>query len=185
MAKIKNEVSLDGFIHDWFTQDPMNPVAPFRYALVLRGLPGAGKSTFIKRLKEAHPQINVQVASADAHRIDAMGVYDHNAFPNAHQEALRDFIWSCHNTQAGAGRFSPQVVVADNTNIETHHAAPFIAIGAAYGLKPLVVNFDCDFYTSVERNRHNVPTAKIRKWHSRLQQIVLPQEWDDVTVKPD
>lgn len=126
--------------------------------VILRGLPGAGKSTHAKKLIEnlgqnANGKVRVKralcdtvdwaevwICSADDFFIDEHGVYkfNRNKIAEAHRVCMASFVtavtWqamSCGNC-ADDGRGSDLIIV-DNTNIHRWEYMPYVSVAEAFG----------------------------------------------------
>jgi predicted kinase len=159
-------------------------------ALVMRGAPGSGKSTLVEAIK-AHAKTLKIAANDGAAQIPWVGVSSADAFRMVngqyvfkpeenglmHGKCLKDFIRLC---TAHLPQFD--IVVCDNTNIAVDEIAPYVAISAAYGYQPLIVNVQCDPRVAADRNLHGVPVANVYGMAHRALQAQLPKRWDQVTI---
>lgn len=124
---------------------------------ILRGIPGAGKSTYIaKNLND-----NL-IMSADLYFMkEGRYVFDRSKLGEAHASCLRAFlVW----IQAGVDG-----IVVDNTNITGLEIAPYAALALAYGYELEIVTLKVDFLTAHSRNVHGVPLASVRRMAERLE----------------
>jgi predicted kinase len=127
-----------------------------RWVLLLRGLPGSGKSTFAK----AQPDSVIVSASDYFHfprgpvpRVEGpIGEhdYDHSESRHSHDYCLRKFI------QIVQSRDRRNIIV-DNTNTNPFSMAPYIGIARAYGLSVRIIEFVADLHECHARQRHDVP----------------------------
>lgn len=146
--------------------------------VILRGVPGAGKSTFIKNQNDADRK---WICSADHFFETADGKYAFDAakLGSAHQFCLRKFIdtvkYPAHQT----------VVYVDNTNLTVAEIAPYYQIAEAYGHDVEIVTFDIDAAVAAGRNVHSVPTRSIERMHQRLKQAEreFPGRWNHRIIK--
>lgn len=150
--------------------------------IILRGIPGAGKSTYVKKLTEQHN--TVDVVSADHYFTNAFtGAYDFRAdkLGEAHTQCFRMALHHVemlkeYNVLSGA-------VIVDNTNIEAWEIAPYVMLANAYNLPHRIVTINCPFFLAAERNVHGVPLDTVRRMAERIALARLPpfwvQEWVD------
>ena len=120
--------------------------------ILVRGLPGAGKSTL------AH-LFGVDVFEADDYFVGADGVYRFNAdeLPNAHRQCI-------DRTRAAMHRDEPKIVVA-NTFTRTWEMTHYQTMASLYGY---------DVHYVIVENRHNgksihnVPDDVVEKMRNRF-----------------
>lgn len=138
--------------------------------MIMRGLPGSGKSTYIR---ENFP--GAEVCSAD-HFFMEDGEYrfDPAKIGEAHGGCLRKYmkVLEAHSESASA-----QTIVVDNTNTQAWEISPYIAIANAFGMEAEIVNFTVSVETAVERNIHGVPEHVIRAMNERLEKESIPPFW--------
>src|ERR1700744_1391093 len=102
--------------------------------IILIGLPGSGKSTWIKN----NTWGDVTVCSAD-HWHESMHGYrfDIEERPNAHHACLRKFVKLVTAPREYYQTTSPvlkeSTVVVDNTNTMVYDLAPYINVARAFG----------------------------------------------------
>jgi predicted kinase len=129
-----------------------------RELLILRGLPGGGKSTVAKSILEGSS--SVIVCSADDYfMVDGRYEFDPARLGKAHQACIMSADRSMANGYA--------LVVIDNTNIKKEHYLPYIKMAEKYGytvtvrtigsVDPSVVS------TYHKRQVHGVPEETIRR----------------------
>lgn len=126
--------------------------------IILRGVPGSGKSTWARMEYPDAP-----VFSAD-HYFEKSGryIFDPSKLGEAHGECLRRFIdWA-------NGSFDP-IVIVDNTNTTVAEVAPYAAVALAYEHDVVTVTFLCDPKIGARRNVHGVPEKSIYAMDARLR----------------
>jgi predicted kinase len=149
------------------------PLPPGR-VLILAGVPGSGKSTYVNNLGLTRES----VVSADNYFVGSDGEYrfDPTKLGAAHGDCLRGFVAALHQGMA--------TVVVDNTNTTVIEMAPYVALAAAYGYAVEIVRFACDPAVAAARNVHGVPERACRAMAERLERTFqegLPPFWN-VTV---
>ena len=146
--------------------------------VILRGLPGSGKSWLAHNCEETlKAPSSVAICSADDHFLDhKSGEYhfDLDALPQAHQSCLMQFIQAL---QSGK-----QLVIVDNTNAQLWEYQIYRYLAQLVGLKSCVLEIQCldermaELFAS--RNQHKVPTETALKryaqWEKDELAIVLP-----------
>src|SRR5947208_2089191 len=98
--------------------------------LIMRGLPGSGKSTWVE---ENHP--NAYVCSADHyHMRDGIFCYNAAKSAEAHKQCLGKFLRVLQDEAAGEFPYGlPSEVVIDNTNTTAWEISPYHRLAAAPG----------------------------------------------------
>lgn len=132
-----------------------------RHLLILRGISGAGKSTFVKKVQTRFPSL--VHASADFVHLDGAGVYrfDPSKLSEGHNH--------CFRTAVEAMQRLENMVVVDNTNTQTWEMAPYILAGQAYGYKIHLIRLTVAVDVAAKRNVHGVPFHSICKMAERFQ----------------
>lgn len=160
--------------------------------IILRGVPGSGKSHFTKDFDEE----TTTVVSADflfQNRADMLGVTYTEAFnpadlPKAHAQCLRRFteeVIRLDDAPLSGEDFEAdqkKVVVVDNTNITAVEMAPYVALAQAYGCSVEIHRFDIDTLTASYRNTHGVSGAVVGRMNSSLRAEKLPPWWPEEVV---
>jgi len=136
--------------------------------VIMRGLPGSGKSTYAKK---NYP--DATVCSADNLFVNN-GVYKYDAsrINEAHQHCMRQFLVATMNR-------TPTVVV-DNTNVSLWEASPYVAVAEARGYRVSFVRVDVSVEVAAARNTHGVTREKIEAMARRFEKS-LPW-WSELRV---
>lgn len=126
--------------------------------VIMRGISGAGKSTFIKK---NYPK--AVICSADNFFVNKDGVYsfDPKKIKEAHQFCQKTFLDSLKNS-------SPLVVV-DNTNTQLWEFKTYIDVAKEHQYKISVIRIVIDPKKAAERNRHGVPEEAVVRMSSRFE----------------
>lgn len=138
--------------------------------LILRGIPGSGKSTFQK-----NEWSHARVCSADSYFMkDGKYEFDAKRLKDAHGSCLRNFI-DIVSMYSGS---APDMVV-DNTNISIYEIAPYIAIAQAYGWEHQIITLICDPQVAAKRCVHGVPAEKVKSMELSLVDEMkrFPRHW--------
>lgn len=126
---------------------------------ILRGISGAGKSTFARYLQRTEEE--VLVCSADAELDHGNGYqFDSRRLPDAHKYCLRRFIDGVQKRWA--------VIVVDNTNIVYHHFRPYVVIAEAYDYEVEIVTITVDPEVAAERTTHGVALKALKSRRKAL-----------------
>jgi predicted kinase len=134
---------------------------------VLRGVPGAGKSTYLRTLPQA------QVVSRDQFFIDGDGVFRFQASRAAEAKAR------CLRAYAAALVEGHQHVVVDDTNLTLLELAPYCALALASGYDLEVLTLQIEPEIAMARCGRDLSADCMRRMVERLDQASaeLPPYW--------
>lgn len=129
------------------------------YLIIMRGIPGCGKSTMLKALQ---PDV---VGSADFF-FEKTGeyIFDGSKLPEAHNE--------CWETVTKAILAGVKIVAVDNTNTQRWEYQRYIDFAEARGYVVNIVDLFDGGFTDEElaaRNTHGVPLEAIRRMRARYE----------------
>lgn len=130
--------------------------------LVMRGVPGAGKSTYLSKTAP-----NAVVCSADHFFVRADGKYVFEAaqLQRAHETCFSTFIGLIANERV-------KLIAVDNTNLTWWEAGRYIEAGLTAGYDVEVVDVRASPEVAAARNVHGVPVEHIQKMARK--QIKVP-----------
>jgi len=140
--------------------------------IILRSLPGGGKSTIAQQYKSKHKD-SCYICSTDDYWVRPDGIYDFN------WELLgKSHRWNQQRVEDIMRIEKPNkwdtIIVVDNTNITFDKMKPYIKMALKYGFEIEFVEPDTEWKYDVEecfkRNGHGVPYATILK---------MSQRWED------
>jgi len=140
-----------------------------KQVIVLRGLPGSGKSTV------AHKLGGTVVSADDLFETPEGYRFDPGRIGEAHNACFRAFIEA---VQAGE-----PLVVVDNTNTMVAEMAPYMLAAGAYGYEAKVLEVQVPVEVALERNVHEVPEPAIRAMAEALETVDLPPWWEREVVE--
>ena len=136
---------------------------------IMRGIPGAGKDTFIdKELKSFDPII---ICCDDKHMVNGTYQFDKNKAEEYHNQCLFDFVDALRQRQN---------IVVNNTNIRMFELAPYYRLAQAFGYEVQIVQFMCDPELGIARNVHNVPPETVRFMAKSIEPV--PPWWNVMYV---
>lgn len=143
-----------------------NGLSHIREVVILRGYPGAGKSTYVKNNFKEDTTV---VCSAD-HFFMKNGEYkfDPSKLSEAHAASLRKFIDVINHPTD-----TPQTLVVDNTNTSVLELSPYLMVAKAYNLKIRLVKLVCKngYKEAAGRNIHGVPEKTVKRMEETFQTI--------------
>jgi len=150
-----------------------------KYFLILRGVSGAGKSTYAKKLQEVIWRFNSKVrnlidwtkqcaiVSADNYFIRPDGLYDFNA------RVLRQAHEWCRKEVERMMENDVQVIILDNTNTQKWEYEKYAEIAKANGYKikdKIIGKLDEEsLKIYAGRNAHGVPPEAIARMAKRFE----------------
>lgn len=140
---------------------------------VMRGLPGSGKSTWVKNT--FHGKLH-SVYSADDYftQLDGSYLFDASKLSKAHGDTLKRFAFGL--TQYGSFSYNCPMIV-DNTNLFSLDMAPYINLAQAYERKWCIVTMHTPFDVAFNRNTHGIDEATFRKKVDYFTNERLPKFW--------
>ena len=140
--------------------------------VVLRGLPGSGKSTYVSKNFSGH---ELAVCSADQYfMLEGQYHFNPSKLPNAHAFCFKAAIAACTDLVG--------VVVIDNTSLTTWEVSPYASLAAAYGYTFEVITLTCTPEVSAARNVHGVTRATIDRMAATLETEKLLPWWQHTII---
>ena len=140
-----------------------------REAYILCGIPGSGKSTFVKELRHKHPYV-CSFSTDDYFMVDGEYKFDPDELPTAHKWNLRNWLKAVHH-------LFESFIVCDNTNLSIAEIAPYYASAEAYGYDVKIKQFSVFPAIAMERNIHGVPEHTIQRMAKNFENLRFPPWW--------
>jgi predicted kinase len=144
--------------------------------IIMRGLPGSGKSTYAER---HYPDAWVvssddyfhgvrELLTPENRRLALAQPYTHDPkeLTYSHPQCMRLFIQAL---QSG-----DRDVVVDNTNTTVMEVSPYVLVAQAFGAPYEILEVACDPEVAANRNRHGVPFKAVLSMSQRLQDLLPP-----------
>ncbi|MBV7315780.1 AAA family ATPase [Shewanella sp. NIFS-20-20] len=152
---------------------PLAATTAPRLAIIMRGLPGSGKSHWIEQFIESQPP-HVATAirrnglcSTDSFFMrDGVYRFERSKLAEYHQRNLTQFIWALAKQQA--------IVICDNTNLAAWEYMAYDAAARALGYQVRCVligepNDSAHQILCANRNRHGVSLGDIQRMARQFQ----------------
>jgi predicted kinase len=141
--------------------------------IILRGIPGSGKSTMV-----SNNWPSAVVASADHFfRWDGVYKYDPAKISQAHYSCFRTFLTYCQ-------RGEPLIVV-DNTCTTIAEVAPYVLAGESFGHRVTILTLSVPPEKAHARQVHGVPLHAIERMADVLEAETsrMPPWWSHTCLK--
>jgi tRNA uridine 5-carbamoylmethylation protein Kti12 len=157
--------------------------------ILMSGIPGSGKSSYVNKLIQEDPDSKFCVCSADhffqkndqgRYDPDATYKFDPSLLPDAHGACLKRFIEEIVPYSKASSW--ADVVIVDNTNSTTMELAPYVQIAMAYKCPVEIVTVDCDPHVGAERNLHGVSYATCSRMSASIKNRAIPTFWNVKTT---
>lgn len=148
--------------------------------ILMSGIPGSGKSTYIRRMMANDSDSNYFICSADFYfqknfygKYDPESEYKFNSskLGEAHASCLKNYIEAITNNKC-------DYLVVDNTNTTALELSPYVAIASAYNLPTEIVTVNCDPHLATDRNVHSVSYLTCTQMAANLRNRVFPPYWN-------
>ena len=149
-----------------------------KFLVILRGVSGSGKTTYVNRLiKKAHGLCKIlssQVCSADYYFERPDKVYDFNPklLPNAHAWCLKQVKLAMEDFDAVSFTGDTDLIIVDNTNICHWQYQKYIELAKERGYKVKIICIPFrkeDALLYATRNLHGVPLSSIKKMMDQFE----------------
>lgn len=135
--------------------------------MLVRSLPGAGKSTWVEKLKEARKPGDVVICSSDQFFVCKVcnGYhFERSKLPYAH-------AWCQDECEKHLKESKAKIIVIDNTNTTPAECRPYVEMAVKYGVEVEFIEIPFWGFTDEElaaRNVHGVPAQTIRAMRARF-----------------
>jgi predicted kinase len=139
-----------------------------RNVVIMRGLPGSGKSTVAKKLA-AQVEGAVIVSADDFFMVGGQYQFDVTKLGAAHG--------ACQAAFKTALIHNKELVIVDNTNTTPREIQTYMKMAQNFGYEAVIMVVPCDVDTSAARNTHGVPREAIERMANRMASIPLDPAW--------
>lgn len=147
--------------------------------IIMRGLPGSGKTTHLKMLDEVSDAGNI-IASTDNYTglYDESGVFHPELLSAAHDYCFSTFSRACELT--AACEMEPGFIAVDNTNITLAEMNPYRMVARRHKIPVEFHVFEPSYDRAYleklfHRNKHDIPFLTIERMAARWD--FEPNNW--------
>lgn len=149
-------------------------------ALITRGIPGAGKTSYVEQL----PGSKI-VCSADiAHITNGVYRFDPTKKEKAHADCfnlwmkiLVSYRYDSHST--------PDWLICDNTNLTAWEVARYWETAKWVGIEPQIIRIEVEPFKAIARNQHSVPVSRVLDMYTTLRSERLPPHFKETVILAD
>ena len=144
---------------DSWDQKEETVMKDFLMITLMQGVPGSGKSTIAKKLREMDP--NSEIVSADDFFVQADGsyVFDRTKLSDAHKQC---------QAKARIALEKKMSVIVDNTNIKKKDAQFYLDLAKEFDAEVQVIRVVSDF-----KNVHDVPQEVVDRMNAEMENILF------------
>ena len=141
--------------------------------LILRGLPGCGKTYFARQARAGR---SVLVVSADDFFVHGSEYrFNPGLLGDAHADCFRRFVETALATE-----YAADVLIVDNTNVRLWEISPYVAVANAFEIPYQIIHIRCSVEVAAARNVHSVPASHLKRMVARFERP-LPH-WNVVEI---
>lgn len=141
---------------------------------LMRSIPGAGKSTWIRKFEAKNYQEGQKwnICSADHyHTKEGLYLYVPSNAKKAYNLCLEKYL-SCLQDYPAT-----EYLFVDNTNTLVVELAPYYRLAELFDIAVTIIQLDCDFATACKRNTHKVPPETIWRMYQNILSERMPVDW--------
>ncbi len=133
---------------------------------ILRGLPGSGKSHYVKSRTCRWFSADTFFQRGDDY------FFEPSKIGEAHTECFSAYLDFLQETMLEDG-----LVIVDNTNIHASEIAPYVMVANMFDLDVCINTIMCDPYVAYKRQTHGVPGGVFWSMYQSLLSEKLPPYW--------
>lgn len=150
---------------------------------IMSGIPGSGKSTWIKQHSGIHPN-DILICSADNFHVGTDGVYrfDPKNISHAHNYCLSQYLNFLNDGPERHRRSGVKALFVDNTNLAGWEIAPYYRLAEMMRYEVEIVRIWCDPLVAAQRNVHDVPMDRVFAMYQTMLRETFPPQWKIRTV---
>lgn len=145
------------------------------HVIIMRALPGSGKSTFAKQLatRVKSEGGTAVICSADDYFYELGGgtyQFDPSKIGDAHKQCFKKFIDAIQN--------KTDLIIVDNTNLSTWEFSPYKTYAEAMDYTVEIKQVKTNPAESYKRQTHGVPQRAYEFMNDRFNNEWVPPWWD-------
>lgn len=144
--------------------------------ILLRGLPGSGKSAFTNCLLE-HTYISMDDFWTGPDRGEESGKHAYKYDPLKIKDAV---TWAAERLRVSTTVHEDHLVVVDNTHTRLWEMEQVIILAKSEGYRVHIVHIEEDLFLCHRRCTHPMPFAKLQEMATRWEPVVSASPWDRV-----
>ncbi len=149
-------------------------------ALITRGIPGAGKTTYVEQL----PGSKI-ICSADiAHITKGVYKFDPTKKEKAHADCFDRWMISLLNYRGTPAKYWDWLI-CDNTNLTAWEVARYWETAKWAGIEPQIIRIEIEPFKAVARNQHSVPVSRVLDMYTTLRSERLPPHFKETVILAD
>lgn len=144
-----------------------------RFALVLRGINGAGKTYLCSHIESSLKDQGKKVVRVSVDNYFSRGgkyLFDATRLNQAYDETFNQFLDSLDDPDV-------DLILVDNPNIRTHEISPYVTCASAFGVMNGVATVHCDPALACSRHGKKIQDSKIVDMHRELLAQEFPSRW--------
>ena len=144
-----------------------------RKVIIMSGVPGAGKSTYVRRTFPHEAKV-----FSDASYFMSSSTYRHDPRTAGHA-AAREWCLKSFALFLAEDCYidPPPAIVIDNPNTTLLEIAPYYALSVAFGFEPEVRTIFVKPAIAAARNHHHATLERVQEMAKELDRRVLPEHW--------
>lgn len=152
-----------------------------KLVIALRGIPGPSRHYYANRLKKKADELgkSIKIVSADQFFYNLGNnkfyAFDESRLSEAHEFCFKEFMKAIQD--------NTDIVVIDNSNIESWEIAPYRMYSNVNGYKFKIVEVHTDPSTTTRIQQHMIPPEKTREMQELMQTTLIPEWWERHTTE--
>jgi predicted kinase len=148
--------------------------------ILMRGLPGSGKSSWIREQLDVLGDASSCVCSADDHHIiEGISAFKQENAAEAHRKCKRQYLDAMLQPKNGLPCERLDFLIVDNTNTTAWELAFFVDLASLFVVECKIVRMERDLRWCLAHNTHDVPIKTMQHMAWNLANEKLPPWWKE------